>query len=584
MPQIAFVSYSHEDDKFLRELAEHLKASRVQIDAWDDRRIRAGDNWDEQIQEALSSAHIFVLLVSPPFLASDYVTKKELRPMLARAKKHSLRILPILIRAVDFSETPLAKYQFAYNAKPLPTSASQRDKAWASVIKEIRATLNETVRNGKARRKRLVRETVSIEPALRASRFERTDLILPTGAVEQTVVWEDLEPLGGVPVLSFGSHVLSESGRPAAETFECVPAAQRIVPIMTESKPGQFEIVNQCCPPLSKGSPVRVTRIRRVSNAFYFSKEEAEDASPGKENESTFQTLSFECDRLTMSVIFPERCFPDAGHAAFAKSGEAEDAGESNRVSHGFVSIPLARTLILDVQQPKLCFTYGIQWQLPSISGRLPDLDPVHAAVVEEINQRIFRLRSWVPRIYASLLRDLRRAATLIEPTLGPDLETTLFLYDRSIRGLRCAAGTGPYSDAAALWSHRFIPGRGIPGQTYRRRSVVHYVALPGYAAKETEHFEPIEGADNPNQVILGIPLFHPSTTDRAIGVLTLSSSSGESPLARLEPGGRLNAAAAKSSRAYWRIAENLGRISTIGLYSGSEELPELELAEGANV
>jgi hypothetical protein len=63
-----FYSYSHADEILRNELEKHLSILQRNghIDQWHDRRIGAGDEWKEQIDEHLKSSHIILLLISRP--------------------------------------------------------------------------------------------------------------------------------------------------------------------------------------------------------------------------------------------------------------------------------------------------------------------------------------------------------------------------------------------------------------------------------------------------------------------------------------------------------------------------------------
>jgi hypothetical protein len=84
-----FVSYAHPDsrdvDRFRAVLGPLLKAaSEYEFGEWTDRQILPGEHWREEIEEALNGSRFGLLLLSPNFLASEFITKSEL-PALAKA-------------------------------------------------------------------------------------------------------------------------------------------------------------------------------------------------------------------------------------------------------------------------------------------------------------------------------------------------------------------------------------------------------------------------------------------------------------------------------------------------------------------
>ncbi len=110
-----FISYSHKDKAYLEQLQVYLKPLERKglVDRWDDTRIKAGMKWREEIQKALDSAKIAVLLVSSNFFASDFINKDELPPLLQAAEADGASILAIILNPCTtiFNLSELSQYQ-----------------------------------------------------------------------------------------------------------------------------------------------------------------------------------------------------------------------------------------------------------------------------------------------------------------------------------------------------------------------------------------------------------------------------------------------------------------------------------------
>lgn len=140
-----FYSYSHKDEQLRDELEKHLMGLKRQgiITDWYDRDIRAGDEWKRQINSHLNTADIILLLVSADFLASDYCYSIELASALQRQEHGSARVIPIILRPVDWSVAPFGQLQaLPTNAKPI-TLWANRDEAFENVAKGIRAVVEQ---------------------------------------------------------------------------------------------------------------------------------------------------------------------------------------------------------------------------------------------------------------------------------------------------------------------------------------------------------------------------------------------------------------------------------------------------------
>jgi len=136
-----FVSYAHEDRRWADELTKFLspwiRDSRLQL--WDDSKIAAGQEWMDQIRDALQEATVAVLLVTKDFLASEFIFKHELPILIQQAEKRQLRLIWIAVGYSSVASTPLAKFQAANDPdRPLETlSPARRDKVMVRIASLI---------------------------------------------------------------------------------------------------------------------------------------------------------------------------------------------------------------------------------------------------------------------------------------------------------------------------------------------------------------------------------------------------------------------------------------------------------------
>lgn len=129
-PSTVFLSYSHSDSRWRDRLEVHLKPLIRQgfIDLWDDRRIHAGEEWRQEIDIALHSAKVAILLISADFLASEFIVNNELPSLLAAERDRGLKILPLIVGPSRYRESPLGVFQ-AVNALEKPLSRLQKAEA-----------------------------------------------------------------------------------------------------------------------------------------------------------------------------------------------------------------------------------------------------------------------------------------------------------------------------------------------------------------------------------------------------------------------------------------------------------------------
>ncbi len=139
-----FVSYSHKDGEWLQRVQTHLKVLEnfgIDVNLWDDTQIKAGMKWRDEIERGLAAARVAILLVSTDFLASDFITKDELPPLLKAAEREGTAILPMILKPCLYTDYPqLSAFQAVNDPnQPLSTlSESEQDEHLVELAKRVR--------------------------------------------------------------------------------------------------------------------------------------------------------------------------------------------------------------------------------------------------------------------------------------------------------------------------------------------------------------------------------------------------------------------------------------------------------------
>lgn len=142
-----FISYSHADAKWLKRLQVHLAPLERDslVSRWDDTMIKPGQRWRDEIKKAIDGAKAAVLMVSADFLASEFIARHELPPLLAAAEYDGALILPVILSPCAFQETEsLSQFQ-AINplTKPLAALSKAKQEGFLdAVARAIRAALS----------------------------------------------------------------------------------------------------------------------------------------------------------------------------------------------------------------------------------------------------------------------------------------------------------------------------------------------------------------------------------------------------------------------------------------------------------
>lgn len=135
-----FISYSHFDEKHLKDVKRHFKPFLNKINFWDDTNIEPGQEWKKEIEKAISKAKVAILLISTDFLGSEFITTKEIPPLLQAAEENGAVILTVILKPCLFEEfDKLNKYQ-AMNPPSKPVSKMDENESEELFVNLVRQT------------------------------------------------------------------------------------------------------------------------------------------------------------------------------------------------------------------------------------------------------------------------------------------------------------------------------------------------------------------------------------------------------------------------------------------------------------
>jgi hypothetical protein len=138
-PLHVFVSYSHQDEPIKRELIKHLMPlKRLNLIAdWHDRKIEAGDRWEQVISENLKKADIVIVIISIDFINSKYCYDVEMETALDQAAAGQATFIPVIARRCIWKNTRFSSYQaLPTDGKAIATWADQ-DEALSVVAEGV---------------------------------------------------------------------------------------------------------------------------------------------------------------------------------------------------------------------------------------------------------------------------------------------------------------------------------------------------------------------------------------------------------------------------------------------------------------
>ena len=147
-----FISHSTEDYQEVQDFITHLSPLKREglIDHWHCSQLVAGDTWDSSIQEKLWESDIICMLISPNWLANEYIFNKELSVAIERKEQFKrfsqgkdIVIFPIIIKPCLWGRiNSLSAFQAAPQKAMEVSEYADKNKAWNDVVRKLIDVLN----------------------------------------------------------------------------------------------------------------------------------------------------------------------------------------------------------------------------------------------------------------------------------------------------------------------------------------------------------------------------------------------------------------------------------------------------------
>jgi len=115
----------------------HALPPGIEIEAWDDTRMLAGDAIDATIFPEIERSDVFLALISRNYLASAYC-RGEMKTALRQVEQRGCRVVPVIVREnVSWREYPIGQKLALPPDGKAPTDWPDEDQHWTAVEKGL---------------------------------------------------------------------------------------------------------------------------------------------------------------------------------------------------------------------------------------------------------------------------------------------------------------------------------------------------------------------------------------------------------------------------------------------------------------
>jgi internalin A len=149
VPKKLFISYSSKNSEYIRRFITHLQVlkSAGHIEPWYDRMIEPGTKWDDAIKKEMGNSDIIIFLLSPDFLATEYIMKTEVPNAIELSKSMGSGLFFVELQRCGWQDTPIFVYQQSLIGDQMGKvvnvlNQSDNDGGWQEVMKILKQKMN----------------------------------------------------------------------------------------------------------------------------------------------------------------------------------------------------------------------------------------------------------------------------------------------------------------------------------------------------------------------------------------------------------------------------------------------------------
>jgi len=143
-----FISYSHKDEAHIGKFFSHIDPliRNGLIEEWYDRKIIAGKDFQNDIDNNLENADVICLFISANFLSSN-ACQDEIKTSFSLKRAKGIEIVPIILSACAWKENKYIK-----NILAIPQDGKEiakfedEDEAWHSVYFELKKVIENVIK------------------------------------------------------------------------------------------------------------------------------------------------------------------------------------------------------------------------------------------------------------------------------------------------------------------------------------------------------------------------------------------------------------------------------------------------------